>query len=181
MDEDHDLVQRCLRKEPQAEYQFYRQLEARMFGVCLRYSRNHMEAEDMLQEGFFRVFNKLHTFRFEGSLEGWVRRVIIGSAINFMKNQLRYPVEVDLENALDHATFPDDTLSKLTEEVLLGILNGLAPGYRTVFNLAAIDGYSHKEIGEMLCISEETSKSQLFRAKLKIRKIFEQIEAFGLQ
>ncbi len=180
MDDERDLVKRCLKREVKAEKQLYDLYVHKMFGICLRYSGNAMEAEDLMQEGFLRVFSLLHTFRFDGSLEGWVFHVFIHSAINYTKRHLRFKAEVRLENYDHHATFHEESLSKLSHDEMLKIIHDLPPGYRTVFNLYAIDGYHHKEIGKMLGISEETSKSQLYMAKRRIREILIARTNFGL-
>jgi len=181
MDADRDLIIRCLQQEVKAQNQFYRQFAPVMFGICMRYAKNQMEAEDILQEGFVRVFRNLHSFRFEGSLEGWVRRIVIHTAINFLKSNAKYTVEVDLDNAGIHATLHNEILSKLTVEEMLSIIRELPTGYRTVFNLHVIDCMTHKEIGTMLGISEDTSKTQFHRAQLKIRAILKAKNDYGLK
>lgn len=151
-----------------------------MFGICLRFTRNNDEAKEVLQDGFIRVFRNLHTFRSEGTLEGWIRRIIIHNAINFVKSKGKFGVETELENTDCHATFADEILSKLAVDELLVIIRQLPKGYQTIFNLYVNDGMTHKEIGELLGISEETSKSQLFRARNRIRQIMKERSGFGL-
>lgn len=180
MEADHDLVHRCLRQEVKAQNQFYRQFAPVMYGISLRYTKNQMEAEDLLQEGFIRVFKNLHTYRFEGSLEGWIRRVMVHTALNFIKSHARFSVEVDLEDAGIHATLHDESLSKLSVDEMLSIIRELPTGYRTVFNLHVIDCMTHKEIGALLGISEDTSKTQFHRAQLKIRSILKEKNSYGL-
>ncbi len=168
---DQDLIRGCLQHDVHAQEVFYRRFAGKMFGVCLRFASDYMEAEDILQEGFIRAFNNLYQFRFEGSLEGWLRRIIVNTAINFVKKQIRHQrMEVNIELASDCATITEDVLSKLSVEELLMMIQRLPVGYRTVFNLYVIEGYNHKEIGLKLGISENTSKSQLFRAKQSIQK-----------
>ncbi|MCK9218672.1 MAG: sigma-70 family RNA polymerase sigma factor [Bacteroidales bacterium] len=170
MDADHELVGRCLKQDKASQTQLYNRFSPKMFGICLRYANNSMEAEDLLQIAFVRVFAKLHMYRFEGSLEGWIRSIIITTAINYYKQQLKFQVEVDLGDAAMHATNIENALSILSAVELLKVINGLPIGYRTVFNLYVIEGYNHQEIGIMLNISESTSKSQLHRAKAFLRK-----------
>jgi RNA polymerase sigma-70 factor (ECF subfamily) len=141
-----------------------------MFGVCLRYANNPYDAQDLLQEGFIRVFSKLHHYRGDGSLEGWIRRIMVTTSINYCVRKIKTNREVDLSEANSAATFSADALSIMTTEELLGVIRELPVGYRTVFNLFVIEGYSHNQIGEMLGINENTSKTHLHRAKALIRK-----------
>ncbi len=170
MDAEHELISGCLNQEPVSQEKFYRQFAAKMFGICLRYAVNPMEAEDMLQCGFIHIFSRLHQFRFEGSLEGWVKKIIIHTAVNYCRKQAKFQLEVELKEDCLEATISEDALSVLSTKDLLAIVQGLPTGRRTVFNLYVIEGYCHREIGEMLGISEGTSKSQLHRAKASIRK-----------
>jgi len=173
MIDDEDIVKGCLQKDIQSQEAFYHRFAGKMFGVCLRFSSNKLDAEDLLQEGFIRAFGNLHRFRFEGSLEGWIKKIMIHTALNVYKKQLKFPKEVEIYEVMEHATFSEDALSRLSREDLLRIIHCLPVGYRTVFNLFVIEGYTHKEIGLMLGISENTSKSQLFRAKQAIQKEIE--------
>ncbi|MBN3036194.1 MAG: sigma-70 family RNA polymerase sigma factor [Bacteroidales bacterium] len=142
----------------------------RMYGICLRFAGNEMEANDILQEGFIKVFTKLRDFRNEGSLEGWIRRTIINTAINFYRRNLRYASMADVDEVEPRDDHHEGILDLLSREELLDMIRSLPQGYRTVFNLNVIEGYTHKEIGEMLQISDNTSKSQLARAKSLLRK-----------
>jgi len=165
MNSEREMIELCLKNDVRAQELFYRQYAGKMFGVCLRYAGNPMEAEDILQEGFIRTFLNLHHFRFEGSLEGWIRRTMVNTAINHYKKQLKFQKEVEIREAVTFATNQEDVLSKLSTEELLGIIRELPTGYRTVFNLYVMEGYTHKEIGDLLGISENTSKSQFSRAR----------------
>lgn len=170
MDADQDLVARCLKREMASQQILYQRFAPKMFGICLRYAGNITDAEDILQEGFLRVFSKLHHYRGEGSLEGWICRTMINTAINFYRKQMKFHQEVDLREATFNATITEDALSILTTEELLRVIHELPLGFRAVFNLYVMEGYSHQEIGTMLGISENTSKSQLYRAKAMIRQ-----------
>ncbi|MCK9421976.1 MAG: RNA polymerase sigma factor [Bacteroidales bacterium] len=170
IDADRDLVARCLKREMASQQLLYRRFAPKMFGICLRYAGNTTDAEDILQEGFLRVFNKLHHYRGEGSLEGWICRTMINTTINFYRKQMKFHQEVDLKEATLNATISEDALSILTKEELLKVIHELPVGFRTVFNLFVMEGYSHHEIGAMLGIPENTSKSQLHRAKVLIRR-----------
>lgn len=174
---DEDIIKGCLLKDVHSQEYFYRRFAGKMFGVCLRYAANHMDAEDILQEGFIRAFSNLHRFRFEGGLDGWVRKIMVHTALNFYKKQLKIlKTETDIEKISEHATLDEDVLSKLSKEDLIMIIQHLPIGYRTVFNLYGIEGYTHKEIGMMLGISENTSKSQLFRARKAIQQALKSID-----
>ena len=162
---DEQLLEAILRQDAKAQRLLYERFARKMFGVCLRYTRNREEAEDYLQDGFLKVFQKISSFKNEGSLEGWIRRVIVNSCLDHLRQQKMQ------WNEMDEATEPAENaevLDKLQASDLLELIRQLPPGFRTVFNLFAIEGYSHKEIGEMLNISEGTSKSQFARARMNL-------------
>ena len=146
-----------------------------MYGICLRYATNRMEAEDILQEGFIKIFQNLANLHSREVFDSWIYKIMVNTAINYYKKQLKFQNEVSLIIETSDATIPEDALSKLSYNELLRILQGLPTGYRTVFNMHVIDGFNHREIGEMLGISENTSKSQLWRAKASLRKILMRI------
>ena len=177
LDDDYDLVSRCLKKDAEAEYKLYQRFAPRMFGICLRYGSNEMEAEEILQDGFMRLFSRLHQFKFEGSMEAWISRIFVTTAIIYYWKNLKHIREVELTNACEDATFQEDALSVLTTKELLATIQRLPVGFRTVFNMFVIENYSHKEIAGLLGISEGTSKSQLHRAKFCIRKMLKEMEA----
>lgn len=143
-----------------------------MYGICLRYTDNIDDAQDVLQEGFIKVFRNLSKFRREGSFEGWLRRIFVNTSIEHYRKR-KYLTRVT--NSHDEQIEDDDinVLHKLAAKDILAIINELSPGYKTVFNLYVIEGYTHKEIAEMLGINEGTSKSQLARAKSVLKKILE--------
>ncbi len=150
--------------------ELYRRFSPKMYAVCLRYASNTEEAQDILQEGFIKVFKKLETFRGDGSFEGWVRRIFVNTAIEqFRRRRYLQPVTEKEENSIDGKNV--SALDGLAERDILALIQQLSPGYRTVFNMYVIEGYSHKEIGEMLGISEGTSKSQLSRAKVILQEM----------
>jgi RNA polymerase sigma-70 factor (ECF subfamily) len=148
----------------------YRHFAPKMFGICLRFAKNHMDAEEILQEGFIKIFTKLGEFRNEGSFEGWIRRTIINTAINYYKKNLRRLMDSDVNDCEIADRSLLDIYCNLSMKELMSLVQDLPTGYRTVFNLNVIEGYTHKEIGEMLNISDNTSKSQLNRAKAILRK-----------
>ena len=148
----------------------YRRFSPRMYAVCLRYASNAEEAEDILQEGFIKIFKKLDSFRGEGSFEGWVRRVFVNTAIEqFRRKRYLQPVTEREENTIEGKSL--SALDGLAEKDILALIKELSPGYRTVFNMYVVEGYTHKEIAEMLGISEGTSKSQLSRAKVILQEM----------
>jgi len=169
MDAERELITRCLNRDPEAEHQFYQWFSNKMFGICKRYGADTLEAEDLLHEGFIRVFYGLPYFRFEGSLEAWVRRTIINSITNQKKKYLKFQAEVELDCVNDEELLCCNILDDLSKDDLCAILNVMPAGYRTVFNLVVIDGYSHSETSSMLGISENASRANLSRAKAWIR------------
>jgi len=140
-----------------------------MYGVCLRYARDSADAEDILQEGFVRVFTKIKQFEFKGSFEGWMRRIMVNTALEkFRKHDRLYPVEEI--SVYESTEWVEETISSITADELMKMIQELPPRYRMVFNLYAIEGYSHLEIGAMMNISEGTSKSNLSRARMILQK-----------
>jgi RNA polymerase sigma-70 factor (ECF subfamily) len=157
--------------------ELYRRFSPRMYAVCLRYAANAEEAEDILQEGFIKIFKKLDSFRSEGSFEGWIRRIFVNTAIeHFRRKKYLQPVTEKEETSIEGKYVT--VLDSLAERDMLGLVQQLSPGYRTVFNMYVVEGYTHKEIADMLGISEGTSKSQLSRAKTilqdMVRKFIDQ-------
>ncbi|MET0393884.1 MAG: RNA polymerase sigma factor [Chitinophagaceae bacterium] len=150
--------------------ELYRRFSPRMYAVCLRYAGMAEEAQDILQEGFVKVFKKLETFRSEGSFEGWMRRIFVNTAIeHFRRKKYLQPVTEKEENTLEGNYL--SVLDDLAERDILNLVQQLSPGYRTVFNMYVVEGYSHKEIADILGVSEGTSKSQLSRAKVILQDL----------
>jgi RNA polymerase sigma-70 factor (ECF subfamily) len=170
---DDDLIRQCTKGDRIAQKQLYDRFASRMLGVCLRYAQDYQAAEDILQEGFIKAFRHIERFRFEGSFEGWLRRIMVNTAIEAhrRKNNM-YPI-LDVEQQ-EVEFYDEDALDKLAAEDLMAMINTLSPGYKTVFSLYAIEGFSHKEIAEQLNISEGTSKSQLARARYILMEMVEQ-------
>jgi RNA polymerase sigma-70 factor (ECF subfamily) len=162
---ESDLIHGCMEGNRRMQEELYRRFSPRMYAVCLRYASNAEEAEDVLQEGFIKVFKKLGSFRGDGSFEGWVRRVFVNTAIEqFRRKRYLLPVTEKEENTIEGKYF--SVLDELAEKDILALVRELSPGYRTVFNMYVVEGYTHKEIADILGISEGTSKSQLSRAKV---------------
>ncbi|MDP4266180.1 MAG: sigma-70 family RNA polymerase sigma factor [Bacteroidota bacterium] len=166
---DEDLVNECLKNNTKAQEQLYKRFASKMYGICLRFVRYRIEADDILQDGFVKVFENLKYFRADGSLEGWIKRIMVNTAINYYnKNTVQQDNETDIDSPGSmgqNELIDENIISHISRNELLEIINELADGYRMVFNLYVIDGYNHKEIGEIMNISENTSKSQLSRAR----------------
>ncbi len=160
-----ELIRRCKAGERKAQEMLYKQYASKMLGVCNRYATDRMEAEDMVQNGFIKVFQKLADYRGDGSFEGWIRRIMVHSSIEYYRKNHKMMQLVDLEDAVNETSVNPLANAKLEANDLLLLIQQLSPGYRMVFNLYAIEGYSHKEIGEIVGITEGASKSQLSRAR----------------
>lgn len=166
-------ISQCIagcRQSQKALYDFY---AAKMFAICLRYSKNQMDAEDIMQDAFVKLYNNLARFRGEGSFDGWVRRIFVNTAIEYVRKNKITSTEIGegIEERL--ATHNANVLDNLYEKDILQTASGLSDGYKTVFNMYAVDGYSHKEIADKLGITESTSKSQFSRAKAILRSIIQ--------
>lgn len=165
-----DLIKACVSKNPRAQRILYDRYSAKLMTVCRRYCSSTEEAEDAFQEGFVKIFNKISEYKYEGSFDGWLRKVMVNTVIDMMRRNKKHAYHedvTDLPNIVANAHSPLDAMSA---NELMELLKTLPDGYRTVFNLFAIEGYSHKEIAEMLGIGESTSKSQFLRARAYIQK-----------
>ncbi len=140
-----------------------------MFGICLRYSNTYDEAKDILQDGFVKVFTKVGQFGFQGSFEGWMKRIFVNTALEYYRSNKNHMYHEDVEAAYNH-THQEDTIGNMSRKEILEIMQGMAPGYRNVLNLYIVEGYSHAEIAELLQINEGTSKSQLSRARVLLQQ-----------
>lgn len=167
---DADLLEGCRRGDRAAQRELYNRFAPKMYGVCLRYAANAEEAEDILQEGFIKVFRKIGSFRGEGSFEGWVRRIFVNTAIeHYRKKVYLQPITEHEEDTVEGNLL--SVLDNLAERDIINLVQQLSPGYRTVFNMYVVEGYTHKQIAEQLGISEGTSKSQLSRAKQILQEL----------
>lgn len=173
---EDELLKGCLRNSRKHQHALYERYAGRMFSVCKRYAKNDAEAEDFLQEGFVRVFEKLAHFRSEGSLEGWIRRVIINTALQQIRSQRTSPFTEDDIDDIRPIAIMDDTLEEMSAKEIAEVINRLPNGYKTIFNLYVVEEFSHKEIAEQLGISEGTSKSQLARARGLLQKLIKKNE-----
>jgi RNA polymerase sigma factor (sigma-70 family) len=165
------IFQGCLRNDAAAQRELYNRYSPKMLAVCYRFGHNREDAEDMLQEGFIKVFSQLHTFQNKGAFEGWIRRIIVHTCINNLKKNKRFNESVDIVYASSIQTREESVPSIVQAKQIVECIRMLPLGYRTVLNLYAIEGYSHKEIAEMLDIEESTSRSQYTRAKQMLEDI----------
>ncbi|HEX2922371.1 MAG TPA: sigma-70 family RNA polymerase sigma factor [Bacteroidales bacterium] len=165
------IIRGCLKGNRRDQELLYRRYASRLYAVCLQYSGNDEEARDILQEGFIKIFENLQTFKFEGSFEGWIRRITVNVALErFRAKNTLYRVD-DIDAIPEPECDPDNhDYAGLEAADLLEIIRELPPKYRMVFNLYAIEGYSHKEIGQLVNISEGTSKSNLARARIILQR-----------
>jgi len=168
---ESDLIKECLKNNNKAKEELYVRFERKMFGVCMRYAKNKMEAEDVLHDGFLKVLTNLYTFRGDGPLGGWIRRIMVNTALNHCRDNNYLNDSVELENIEDgEVDNYKDIVGDISVNDMVKYIQELPTGYRTVFNLYVVEGFSHKEIGDMLGISENTSKSQLSMARKSLQK-----------
>lgn len=173
------IIEGCVRNERKAQEQLFKLFYGKMLSVCLRYTVDHDSAQEILQDGFIKVFEKLDSFDFKGSFEGWVRRIIANTAIDAIRKSRKMPYLsengsefiTETENPMEEAEIQN--FRELKAEVAMHAIQKLSPAYRTVFNLYVLEEYTHKEIAEMLGISEGTSKSNLAKAKQNLQRIIE--------
>lgn len=168
---DKELINACLKQNPIAQKKLYDSYSSRLYAICLRYSKNEEEAQDILQDSFIKIFTKLDTYQYTGSFEGWLKRIVTNTSIEYFRRK------IDLEKVEDVSFNPYlsvDSDKSLEVEELLKMIQELPEGYRIIFNLYAIDGFTHSEIAKKLNISEGTSKSQLSRARAHLQKKFKE-------
>jgi RNA polymerase sigma-70 factor (ECF subfamily) len=165
------ILQGCLKNEAAAQRELYNRYSPKMLAVCYRFAHNREDAEDMLQEGFIKVFSQMHTFQNKGAFEGWIRRIIVHTCINNLKKNKRFNESLDIVHAHGIQVREESVPSIVQAKQIVECIRLLPIGYRTVLNLYAIEGYSHKEISDMLDIEESTSRSQYTRAKQMLEEI----------
>ncbi|HEU4576321.1 MAG TPA: RNA polymerase sigma factor [Chitinophagaceae bacterium] len=165
------ILKGCMNNNPAAQRELYNRYSPKMLSVCYRYAHNREDAEDMLQEGFIKVFSQIHTFENRGAFEGWIRRIMVHTCINILKKNKKFNESVDIIHATGVQVREESIPSVVQAKQVVECIRMLPIGYRTVLNLYAIEGYSHKEIAEMLDIEESTSRSQYTRAKAMLEEI----------
>jgi RNA polymerase sigma factor (sigma-70 family) len=174
---ENELIEGCRRKDRAAQKSIYDQMAGKMLALCFRYIKDKMEAEDILVTSFLKVFDRIDQFKNEGSFEGWVRRIVVNESLTYLRKNKAMYIETDLEVA-DREPDLNIADTHLEADDLLKLVSELPAGYRIVFNMYAIDGYSHKEIATQLGISENTSKSQLSRARSHLQARLLEMEKF---
>lgn len=169
---DEQLVKKCLEKDTLAQKHLFDSYSKKMMGVCLRYAQDSDEAQDVLQIGFIKVFEKLDMYNSTGSLEGWIRKIIVNTALDNIRRNKKFMNDVEIEK-VDYQlhNYNEDAVDVLSAQDLLRVIQKMPTGFKTVFNLYVIEGYSHQEIADELNISVNTSKSQLSRARTHLQKV----------
>lgn len=168
---EEQMLAGSVKNNPAAQEELYNRFSPRMLGVCYRFAKNREDAEDMLQEGFIKIFTQLHQYRNEGALEGWIRRIIVHTCINILKKNKKFADSVNIIYAKSIHIREEMIPSIMQAKQVVECIRLLPVGYRTVLNLYAIEGFSHKEIGQLLDIEESTSRSQYTRAKAMLEEI----------
>lgn len=163
---DHQqLIRDCLKGKTSAQQQLYDLYAEQMLGICYRYTKSLADAEDVLQEGFVKVFKYLHQYRYDGELGAWIRRIMVNTAINYLKQNSKYQYDLSFTDITLHPVSEENPQIYMQAKELANLVRQLPTGYQTVFNMHAVEGYTHVEIGEMLGINEGTSRSQYMRAR----------------
>ena len=173
-----DLVEDCKKGQRKAQFELYQLYSKAMFNICLRMVKNEADAEDMLQNSFIDVFTKLDSFRFQSTIGAWIKRIVVNNCINFLKKRRLYFEEID-DRIGDREDTPTEEEPRLSVQAIKDAIFQLPDGYRVVFSLYQTEGYDHKEIAEILNVSEQTSKSQYSRARKKLRELLSQPMASG--
>ena len=170
MIDQKSLINDCLRGKRPAQKLLYEHFSSMMLSVCYRYTKSMDDAEDVLQEGFIKVFTYLHQYKSEGELGAWIRRIMVNTAINYLKKNRNYQTDLSFDDMPLHPVSYDDPAITLDTKQLADLIRQLPPGFQAIFNLHAVEGYTHVEIGEMLGINEGTSRSQYSRARALLVK-----------
>ena len=172
------LVSDSIKCKPDAQRQLYEHFAPSMLGVCFRYTKSITDAEDVLQDGFVKVFKHLGKYKFEGELGGWIRKIMVNTALNYLKTNKKYQYDLSFDEMILHPVSSDDPLVKLQTKELSELIRQLPTGFQTIFNLHAVEGYTHVEIASMLGISDGTSRSQYARARALL---IEWLEKYSLK
>jgi RNA polymerase sigma factor (sigma-70 family) len=170
LNSETEIINGCLKGQREFQKLLYERYAGKMLYVCLRYTKNKDEAQDVLQEAFIKIFGHLDKFKFEGSFEGWVRKIVVNCSLEFLRNKKRTLVFEDVEAANNLTEGDNNIIGNINAKELTELIMKLPDGYRLVFNLFVLEGYGHKEISEMLHITEGTSKSQLSKARMHLQK-----------
>jgi len=171
MQTEANIISRVKKQDPVAQKALYDKYSSLFYAICLRYLKNTTTAEDLLVESFYKIFSKVHQFKEAGSFEGWMKRIVVNECLMYLRKNNNLSLHVDIEKAYTVSEEPK-AITDLNHNELLGLLDSLPNGYRTIFNMYVIEGYKHREIAEILGISINTSKSQLILAKKKLRSLY---------
>lgn len=177
MTNHHQLIKDCLKGKPAAQKELYDTFAGTMLGVCYRYTKSMDDAEDVLQESFVKVFINLKQYKDEGPLGAWIRKIVVNTALNYLKRSRKYQSDLVFHDEGMHPVTDDDPEVKLSAKELASLIRQLPTGYQTIFNLHAVEGYTHVEIGQMLGIRDATSRSQYLRARSLLIDWIEQAES----
>ncbi|MFT4033636.1 MAG: RNA polymerase sigma factor [Siphonobacter sp.] len=173
---EEQLVKACQKADPKAQRRVYEKYASKMLAVCRRYFKDDYEAEEAMIEGFVKVFERIDQFKLEGSFEGWIRRIIVNECLMSIRSKKQQGWQMTYEEVL-YEPEPQLPETSLETEDLMHLIDALPVGYRTVFNLYAIEGYSHEEIAHALHITESTSKSQLHRARALLQRMISELDS----
>ncbi len=173
--DDSTLVKKCLDGDAHAQRMLFEKFAPKMLGVCIRYAKSTEQAEDVLQDGFIKVFTKLSKYSGDGSLEGWIRRIVVNTALDDIRKSVKFQDSVSVDDVDYKLDVDSHILEGLMADDLMVLINEMPAGYKVVFNMFAIEGFSHKEIAVQLNISENTSKSQYSRARAYLKVKLEEL------
>jgi len=176
--EYNQLLKDCLKLKPEAQRKLYEHFAPLMLGVCFRYSKSMNDAEEILQEGFVKVFSRLSQFKGDGELGGWIRKIMVNTALTYLKTNQKYRYDLSYDEMPLHVVSTENPAVDLQTKELAELIRQLPTGFQTIFNLHAVEGYKHSEIASMLGINEGTSRSQYARARILL---IEWIEKFSLK
>lgn len=179
MSDEYELIRGCINQDARCQRMLFDKYAGRMMSVCLRYANDTMEAEDMIQDAFIKVFQYIGQFKFEGAFEGWIRRIVVNTAIRHLEKKKLHFKDID-DNSQNTPKIEAQAYNHLGEEDLLKLINQLPDGYRLVFNLNVVEGYSHEEIAEMLNIQAGTSRSQLVKARKMLQHQILQLQKIAV-
>jgi len=171
------IINKCKSQDPEAQKHLYEMYKDTMYAICIRYLKSHQDAEDVFIDAFYKILTKIDMYKGDGSFEGWMRRIMVNESLMFLRKKTNLHLTVEIPDTDIPDTSPNDE-DEFTFEEIMSILEELPIGYRTVFNLYVFEDYKHREIGEMLGISINTSKSQLILAKKKVHDILKKKENF---
>ncbi|MBK6699403.1 MAG: RNA polymerase sigma factor [Saprospiraceae bacterium] len=173
LNNESELIEACIRKETWAQQRVYEEHYTKMLGVCLRYANSQDDALDILHDGFLKVFLNIHSYEIGTQFSAWIRRIMVNTSIDYYRKEHRR-ITSDIDDAKTLTVYSSNPIDTMTLEEVMGAMQKLSPTYRSVLNLYVVDGYSHKEVSEMLGITESTSRSNLVKARQKLKEILKE-------